>query len=320
MENNQNRPKGLAISRLYFETFGLPMLRKEFPQCLGFLSAGLTGSGSECYGYDDGISTDHDFEPGFCLFLPDEEIIGRRTAFELERAYAKLPREFMGLKRDLLLPVGGARKGVLRTAEFFTDKIGSPDGILTYGQWLSIPEHALSEAVNGELFFDQYGEVTRIRSRLKAYPEDIRKKKLAGHLLMMAQSGEYNYKRCLAHGETGAAQLAVIEFAEHAAAVIFLLNGVYRPFYKWQFRALRDLGQLSLEAELLEFLISTGNDEETAKEKQKVTALIAGDVIRELRFQGLSGLTEADLEKHAYAVNQTIRENELREMHILAGV
>ena len=69
-------------------------------------------------------------------------------------------------------------------------------------QWLSVPEQALAEAVNGELF-DGPGEVTAIRARLARWPEDVRRKKLAGQLLLMGQAGQYNYLRCLPHGETG---------------------------------------------------------------------------------------------------------------------
>ena len=119
--------KGLAIARAFYETFGKPLLEQEFPQLLPFLAAGLCGSGSECFGLDDRISRDHDFEPGFCIFLPGEDRVDRRSAFLLERAYARLPREFMGLRRSLMAPVGGARRGVLRTAEFFEEKCGSAD-------------------------------------------------------------------------------------------------------------------------------------------------------------------------------------------------
>ena len=118
-------------------------------------------------------------------------------------------------------------------------------------QWLSIPEYALAEAVNGEIFADPYGEITRIRERLSKRPRDVRIKKLAGSLLLMAQSGQYNYLRCLRHGETAAAQLAVVEFVQSAMAAVFLLNDVYMPYYKWSFRAMRALPKLSLTAELL---------------------------------------------------------------------
>ena len=220
--------RGLEIAEAFYREYGEPMLREQFPELAGFVCAGVFGRGSECFGFDDDVSRDHDFDPGFMLLLPWEDVVDRRSAFLLERAYAKLPREYMGVRRDLLLPVGGARRGVLRTADVFETLVGSRDGILTMEQWLTIPEQALAEAVNGVVFADPYGEVTAIREGLSAYPEDIRKKKLAGTFLLMAQSGQYNYARCLRHGETGAAQLAVCEFVQHTLRVLFLLNQIGR--------------------------------------------------------------------------------------------
>ena len=310
---------GIELSKAFFEEYGKPML-EEFPEVKPYLAAGLFGSGSECFGFDDSVSTDHDFEAGFCLFLPDESVVDRRTAFLLERAYAKLPGEFMGVRRSMLSPVGGARRGVLRTDEFFLEKIGSKDGTLTLHQWLTVPEQALAEATNGEVFFDNYGEITKIREGLKQYPEEVRRKKLAGNLLLMAQSGQYNYKRCLDHGEEAAAQLAVGEFVNSAMAVIFLLNNKYKPYYKWSFRALRALPKLSLEAEIMEYLLTTPNGSDTAEEKYYAIEGIAADVIDELAEQGLTNAICGDLEKHAYSVNDGIEDAELRNMHILAAV
>ena len=311
---------GLELSKSYFDTYGLPLLREQFPEVKPYLAAGLAGSGSECFGYDDDISRDHDYEPGFCVFLPSEEIIDRRTDFLLERAYAKLPKEFGGISRSLMQPVGGARRGVLRTADFFMDKTGTPDGNLTAQQWLRLPEQSLAEAVNGVIFFDSYGEVTRIRERLSYFPEDVRKKKLAGNLLLMAQSGQYNYRRCLLHGETGAAQLAACEFVRAAMEVIFLLNRRYQPYYKWSFRAMRDLPLLSLNAVMLEYLLTTDNESENAEEKYSVIEGIASDVIDELQNQDLTKAICGDLEKHAYSVNDGIDDPNLRNLSVLAAV
>ena len=58
--------KGLELARDYFERCGRPMLERDFPELMPFLAAGLCGSGSECFGWDDEVSRDHDFEPGFC--------------------------------------------------------------------------------------------------------------------------------------------------------------------------------------------------------------------------------------------------------------
>lgn len=307
---------GLELSRAFFEDCGRPVLERDFAELLPYLAVGLFGSGSECFGYDDALSRDHDFEPGFCIFLPEEEIVDRRSEFLLERAYAKLPKEFRGVRRGTLLPVGGARHGVLRTAEFFRKTVGAANGVLSISQWLTLPEQALAEATNGELYFDNWGEVSRIREQLRYFPEDVRLKRLAGHLLLMAQAGQYNMPRCLGHGETGAAQLAAIAFAESAMAAAFLLARRYRPYYKWRFRALRELPRLAGLAAPLETVLTTS----CTPEKETLIGEIGAAVAAELRAQGLAEAPGGDLGKLAYAVNDLVRDAALRNEHILAAV
>ena len=310
---------GLEISRAYFDTYGMPMLEEKFPELLPHIAAGLFGSGSECFGFDDELSRDHDFDPGFMLLLPGEDVINRKREFALERAYASLPKTFMGVERPMMAPVGGARRGVVRMADFFKEKTGSTSGNLTMEQWLAVPSYALAEAVNGKVFFDGSGELTRVREALARYPEDVRRKKLAGHLLLAAQAGQYNFPRCLRHGETAAAQLAVIAFTQSVMEIVFLLNDAYQPFYKWKFRAMRSLPKLPFTAELLEYLITTNNDGQLAHDKYEVIEDISADIIAELEAQELTAADCADLEKHAYSVNDGIEDGNLRNMHILAG-
>lgn len=83
---------------------------------------------------------------------------------------------------------------------------------------------------------------------------------------------------------------------------------------------MRSLPKLALEAELLEYLITTDNDEEMAEEKYNVMESIAADVIEEVMEQKLSKAICQDLEKHAYSVNDSITDSYLRNLHILGGV
>lgn len=312
--------KGLELSRKYYEEFGKPMLKEQFPEIEHLIAVGLVGSGSDCYGYDDDISHDHDFEPGFCLFVPDESIIDEKTFFNLERAYSKLPKEFCGYKRSLVKPVGGSRNGIFRIRDFYNKKIGSPDGELTYEQWFSLPDYTLAEATNGEIFEDNFGEFTEIRNKLLNMPEDVFLKKLAGNLLIMAQSGQYNYPRILNRGETASAQLSLFEFSNAAMKVYFLLNKKYMPYYKWQFRALRDLPDGEFIADSLEFLISTDNSTENANIKNEIINSVAEEIISLLKRKEITKATCNDLEKHAYSVNDFIKDGDLRNIHILSGI
>ena len=309
--------KGLELAKRYYEQFGKPMLEQDFPQLLPYIAVGFVGSGSERYGFDDETSQDHDFEPGFCIFLPGEDVVDRRSAFLLERAYAKLPKEYMGYERQPMSPVGGNRNGVMRTADFYLNAVGADDGKLSTDAWLHIPDYALAEVVNGEVFFDNYGEFSAIREALLEMPRDIRLKRLAGNLLIMAQSGQYNYPRCIKHGEPEAAQLACNEFVSSSMKVLFLLRGKYMPYYKWSFRALRELDTEQKYSERLSFLLCGAG---TVEEKFSVIESISADTISELRAQGITKADCADLEKHAYSVNDFISDGELRNMHILTAV
>lgn len=311
--------KGLELSRSFFDDYGREMLN-SFEEIEGKLCAGLTGQGSECYGFDDDVSEDHDFEPGFIVFIPPEYVLDRRSAFLLERAYSKLPKEYKGYKRSVMSPVGGNRHGVIRYDEFFEKMVGSSDGRLTLEQWLKIPQYALFEATDGEIYFDNYKAVSEIRDYLSVMPEDVRRKRLAGNLLIMAQSGQYNYRRTLSHGETAAAQMSVFEFVKNAMESVFLLNKKYMPYYKWSFRAMRRLDKLSEAAEICEFLITTSNDGDMPEEKYYMIEDIASTVIEELMAQDITKAVCGDLEKHAYSVNDSIKDSQIRNLNILYTV
>lgn len=312
--------KGLELCESFYNEYGAPMLKNEFPELEGIVAIGLCGSGSECFGYDDALSTDHDFEPGFCVFIPDESIIDNKLMFALERAYSKLPKEYMGFKRNADNPVGGRRHGIIRADDFFIEKCGRADGSLTLQEWFFVPEQSLLEATNGKIFRDDFGAFTEIRERLAHMPEAVQLKKLAGSLLLMGQAGQYNYSRCVKRGETAAAQLAVGEFVKNALHVVFLLNKRYMPYYKWCFRALNDIPVLSSLYYDLEYLISSGNSTAEAEKKVEIIENVCAQISDALVTLQLSDFKGNECEGHAYSVNNKIEDNDIRNLHILYGV
>lgn len=239
--------KGMELCRAYFYDICYPMLENEFSTYLPRMAAGLVGEGSECYGYDDEISRDHDFGPGFQIFIPKEDwtVYGDALVSRLE----ELPKEYKGFKRNESF-YGGGRLGIFSIEDFYKKYIAVekvPDNLSV---WRQIPEHALSTVTNGAVFFDYFGEFTRIRKELKnGYPEDVRLKKIAARLMTMAQSGQYNFSRCLKRKEYVAASLALAEFQKALLSLIYLLNHSYCPYYKWSHHGLSALPLLGKEME-----------------------------------------------------------------------
>ncbi len=311
--------KGLEISKQFYLQYGKPMLEREFPAVKDRIAVGLVGEGSECFGFDDEISRDHDFEAGFCLFITKED--EQKFGFDLERAYSKLPKEFMGIKRKILSPVGGNRHGVICIDDFYLKFLGSKNAPIDNKQWLYLPTQSLANACNGQVFIDNLGVFTTVRNiLLKGYPEDVRRKKISSNTIMMAQSGQYNYTRCANRGETGAAQLAIFEFVKHAISVIYLLNNKYEPFYKWAYRGMRNLPLLSELEFSLVGLTELDNSKSKINEKAEIIEDIAKLIVDEFKRQGITNASCNDLEQHALSIQDNIRDSELRNMHVMEGV
>ncbi len=310
--------QGLEISRKFYLQYGKPMLEEQFFDVIDRIAVGLAGEGSECLGFDDELSRDHDFEAGFCLWITAED--ERKFGFKLERAYSKLPKEFMGLTRSPLSPVGGNRHGVITVEDFYTRFLGAKTAPDTAEKWLYTPSASLRAASSGAVFTDPLGKFSSVREILLAgYPEDIRRKKLAAHVIFMAQAGQYNYARCLMRGENGAAQLAVFEFVKHAISAIYLLNNSYEPFYKWAYRGLSQLPVLGNIGDTLTVLTELDNSRENANMKQEVIEDVASLLIAAFKAQGLSEAICGDLEKHAYSILDSVNDPMLRNMHIMEG-
>ena len=302
----------LEIDRAFYEQFGAPAIHAALPEYEDRIAAGLAGSGSECFGYDDGISRDHNVFAGFQLWLTD----GDETdfGFRLSAVYDRLPKEFMGVPTERRSRMGDGRLGVQRIGDFYRQYTGLPGAPTHWRQWLELPSWALAQAVNGEVFTDPLGEFSRIRREIgSGMPEDVRRKKIAARAALMAQSGQYNYSRCLAHGEPGAAVLALDEFVRNAAELAFLLSRRFMPFYKWALRALRALPEYGETAERLTDLL-TGNCDRAA-----VIEEVSAGFIRRLREQGLTDGNWDYLEPHAYEVMERIENPEIRALHVMEG-
>ena len=310
--------QGLELARRYYEEFGRAMIAERFPDYEGRIAVGLAGSGSDCLGFDDDVSADHDSGAGFCLWLTDDDY--ENIGFRLAREYSKLPAEFMGVPKGRVNSYGSSHFGVKSISGFYTPFTGRACAPETNAEWLYTPEFSLAAAVSGEVFRDDLGEFTAVRERIKnGMPEDVRLKKIAARVIAAAQSGQYNYPRCLAHGETGAAVLAAAEFVRNTASLIYLINRRYAPFYKWLLRGMRGLGQLSHLERELSFILTEGNFTEQTRAKSEAIEGVCAELAEYFRACGLASSWADFLEPYAYEIQNNIKDPELRNMHIMEG-
>lgn len=291
-------PKGLELSRAFYEEYGKPMIHEKFPLYEELIAVGLCGEGSECLGYDDELSTDHDFGPGFCMWLPGPiyDEIGK----ELEEEYENLPIRYKGITR-LSTKEAGKRVGVFRIDEWYTkilgmdlrDKRGDINFIPNH-LWMALEDYNLNKATNGEIFTDPYGEFTHIRKiLLNYYPDSVWRKKIATELALFSQYGQYNYKRVSERDDKISAAVCLGSFIEHAMKLTYLLYRQYAPIYKWMAKGL-DKQDIFIKENLLK-IADNLNDTEGNK---KIIEEIALDITGKLKKLGLSDLNDSYLAHH----------------------
>jgi len=300
--------RGIELARGFFTEECLPRLRREVPGVLEYLAAGLVGEGSECFGYDDYISRDHDWGPGFCLWLPERCM--KQYAVALREILASMPEEYGGFKTRKL--VSSPRLGLWSIEAFYSSLIICPGVPQSPEQWFFCPASGLAAAVNGEVFLDNLGEFTAVRNSLLGfYPEDIRLWLLAKRCALAAQTGQYNYLRCLRHGETATAEIIKGRFAENAMAALFLLEKKYMPFYKWSLRALRELPEQSSAARTVESIMNARGYEAI----EPIQSLSA-QIISRLGAEGLSGGESSFLMDHCGSIMGKIKDEAIRRKGI----
>ena len=237
--------KGMELCRKYYETYGKPMLEQYFPEYLDRIAVGLVGEGSDCFGLDDEISRDHDWGPGFQMWVTDETYaqIGRA----LQQAYETLPKEFMGYEVKVSSQ-GKHRRGVHTISKFYKRILGEEYFELRFNEtganpkirWELIEDYALATAVNGEIFADAEGIFTKVRETLQSdFPKQLRYVKIAQAAASFCQHGQYNVARMLQRGDQASAQLLVAKAVEEGARLLYYMEERYPLHDKWLLHGLR---------------------------------------------------------------------------------
>jgi hypothetical protein len=299
--------KGLDLAEAYYDTHGAPMIARRFASYAQRIAVGLVGPGSECFGFDDDISRDHDWGPGFCIWLTAEDY--ERVGADLQKAYNNLPATFMGFGPRIVSPGEKKRTGVSEISAFYSTYTGLDHMPASLSEWVSIPESSLATCTNGKIFADPLGEFSRRRNALlNFYPEDVRLKKMASRCFTIAQAGQYNFERSLKRKEFFAAHYSETQFCADVISLVFLLNKSYAPFYKWMHRAVMELPLLGKEIhdQISDLVACRAYDEKPA-----IIEKICAVIISVLRNEGLSDSASDFLLDHAHRIHNRIEDRRL---------
>ncbi len=257
---------GMELCRRYYEEYGRPMIAGKFHAYESRIAVGLVGKGSDCFGFDDVLSQDHDFGPRFVMWVTKK--VYDEIGEELQEAYDKLPNQFLGVDRIETFH-GKDRSGVMIIEEFYKNLLGfdlvgmlahnhedtasGKESLDTIKCWLSVQEYGLAAAVNGEVFRDDEGIFTQYRKLLSAYyPKAVWYRKVAQTCALFSQSGQYNLPRMRRRGQLVSAELAKAECVKQAMKLYYLLNRKYAPHDKWLYKGMPENPQMTLGEEGME--------------------------------------------------------------------
>lgn len=302
--------KGLDLSREYYEQVGKPMLLEKFPDYFSQMTIGLVGEGSDGFGFDDEISRDHDFGPGFCIWITDAlyEEIGAK----LQEAYELLPPVYKGSIR-IATAQGKGRVGVFKIGSFYRKLLGIPVIPDSLEEWAAVEEYGLAAATNGAVFKDSPNGFSIIREKLLSYyPKELWHSKLAKEAVHISQSGQYNYGRMMLRGDVVTGEVAMGEFIKHVMSMVYLLNKSYAPYYKWMHRGIGRLSWGSEIGKLLEELALLPSQEQAwidvgeemsgmvnkRDEKSVLVEKICTLLLEKLKEEGLAEGEDNYLEHH----------------------
>ena len=292
VQQDKSFKKGLEIAKEFYEEYGKEMLHEKFPEYEARIAVGKAGAGSECFGFDDELSLDHDYVPGFSMWLTDEDF--EKIGSELSAAYEEILKSFMnrhGFKAsDVFNDNAKNRNGVRRIKDFYMEHTGTEYGPETIGDYLYLltdeNETGAAAAVNGTVFRDDLGVFTMARMRLEDYyPERLMLMKLSEYVTKLGQAAQYNYKRCSKRNDVSAMLIIRDKAIRYAMKIIYMLNRSFVPHDKWLREGLKNMPYLSELGYVIDEIAVT--DVRNISENSGYLEILCGDILSFIKKRGI---------------------------------
>jgi hypothetical protein len=263
--------KGLEIARDFFFSWGRPFLTAQFPSLADRVAAGRI-LGSDVLGGDDEISRDHNWGPQFDLFLSADDY----GAFgeQLSRAMnASAPNPWKGYR---LAGAGYKSVQVESIPEWFRKYLKLARFPLTAADWPPPTEESILYFLrHGEIWMDGSGELSKWRSALHEYPEEILRSRVAEECFRIWHHGEYNFvQRMARRRDPIAIAVCLGEFVTGVMRIVLLMSRDFTPYWKWLAFEFRKRPEAQPYVKMLEELVSSLLIERQVEIIQSVCALV----------------------------------------------
>ncbi len=224
--NISHHIKGLDLAYAYYNE-NKEMLFKHIPaSAKEYISIGLFGLGSECYGADDEISEDHDFDQGFIILVEDS--IDKKDFLKIKEAYSMMPKNY---RRFYLL--NQSKHGVHYLSEYLR--------ILGVDDINNISAESKALIYNGKIFYKG------ILTSFDNLRYDLRKKSNYDFLIDLSLKAldinkyiPYNLKRALDRNDLYTYKSLKNNLVNHLMEFYYLYHKQYLPHDKLRLKLMDD--------------------------------------------------------------------------------
>lgn len=254
--------KGLELSRQFFEAVVKPILENHDPD-LDY-AAGLIGQGSEVLGYDDKMSTDHDWGPSLTVFLSDDNahlipVIAELMRHELPHHFRGYATNFMNApespgNRVMAITTHGAVNHQVKSVtvpDYFRHMLAwDIDDVPDIADWLTFPSQKLRALTSGAVFHDGEGDLTAIRATLGWYPDDLWLYLMAAQWHRIGEE-EHLMGRAGYVGDELGADILASRIVSDMMRLCFLMEKQFAPYAKWFGTAFNELDCAEMLAPML---------------------------------------------------------------------
>lgn len=240
---NKQRMSGLCLAQSYFNDNKDIIFLNVSEDAKNKITIGLFGLGSECYGMDDYISEDHDFNPGFVVLCENDIDVDDYN--QLIQNYENLPKEYNRFYIRNILP----KHGVHMVKDYLYEYIGIEDES-------RLTEQNKSLLTNGKIFYSGY-----LSSFVKRRKEIIKEAKheylrnIALKTLEISQYIPYNLKRALDRNENDTYLLLKNHLIDKLIEYYYLYHHEFLPHDKLQ------LKMMNKESLIYKWIMSILKDE-----------------------------------------------------------
>lgn len=210
--------KGLELSESFFNENKALLFKKIPSNAIEYITIGLFGFGSECYGVDDEISEDHNFDQGFIILVEDS--VPLTDFLKIKQAYDCLPKLY---KRFCLL--NQTKHGVHYMKEYLN--------YLGVNVIKNISDESKALLLNGKLFYQGFA------STFANLRYDIRKNSNYDFLIDLSLKAleinkyiPYNLKRSLDRGDLYTFKSLKNNLVNHLIEFYYIYHKMYLPHDK----------------------------------------------------------------------------------------